>query len=214
MIFDQINLTTRERIDHRIRFLLYGGMALLVLFISVVNLVKGYQIYQERAAYQVKLEQLQQQTQKLQTAGTGSGEVSKKKYQSLMNRGLRVNRLIALDLFPWVKVLSALEKSQPDVVIIDSFRPVNGFTRIHLAGRTDSLEKLVRFQERLETNDLFAAVVLDNMGLGEGDAGGSEPNPGGRMEFKLRCRLRLDQLFPEETHGALWLALKKAPQVK
>lgn len=214
MIFDQINLTTRERIDHRIRFLLYGGMALLVLFISVVNFVKGYQIYQERTAYQVKLEQLQQQTQKLQAAGTGSGEVSKKDYQSLMGRGLRINRLIALDLFPWVQVLDALEQSLPDAVIIDSFRPVNGFTRIYLVGRTDSLEKLVRFQEGLEANDLFAAVVLDNMGLGDGAALGTKPTPGGRMEFKLRCRLRLDQVFPEKTHGALWLALKKAPKKK
>jgi Tfp pilus assembly protein PilN len=210
MVFDQINLSTRERIDNRIRYVAYGGMAAVVIVISLLNLAKGYQIYKERTAYQEKTEQLQQQAQKLQTAGTGGGEVSQKNYRALMNAGLAINRLIALDLFPWVKVLDALEKALPDAVVIDAFRPDEGFARIYLEGHTDSLEKLVRFQERLEASDLFAAVVLENMGLGDNRSDNKMPNARSRMKFKLHCRLRLDQALPVETHGALWRALESS----
>jgi Tfp pilus assembly protein PilN len=127
-----------------------------------------------------------------------------------MSSGLAINRLIALDLFPWVKVLDALEKALPDAVVIDSFRPDEGFARIHLAGHTDSLEQLVRFQERLEASDLFSAVVLENMGLGDDRNDNNNPNARSRMKFKLHCRLRLDRALPVETHGGLWRALEGA----
>lgn len=214
MVFDQINLTTRERIDNRIRFLLFGGLTALVVIISLTNITKGYQIYHERSTYQDKLRQLKQQALKLQSTGAGKGNVSPKAYQALMNKGIRVNRLIALDIFPWARVLDALEKALPEVVIIDAFRPVDGFARIHLAGRTDSLDQLVRFQERLEASDIFTTVVLENMGLGGGVSGGTLPKTKSRMAFKLYCRLRMDRVFPEATQGALWRALKKAPQAK
>jgi Tfp pilus assembly protein PilN len=209
MVLNQINLTTRERIDHRIRLILFGGLAGLVIFVSAANLFKSYRIYKERSAYQTKLSQLQQQASRLQTAGEGGSKISDQAYQSLMNKGKRINHLIALDRFPWVNVLDAIEKALPDVVIIDSFKPVEDFARIHLAGRADSLEALVRFQERLEASDLFASVVLDNMGLSDEAASATQPNPGSRNEFQLQCRLQLDQVLPEETYGLLWLAIKK-----
>ncbi len=214
MLLDQINLTTRERIDHRIRYLLYGGMAVFVVVISLVNLVKGYQLHQERTGYTRKLAALQQEAQKLKDGGPGGADIRPKDYQAMMNRGLASNRLIALDLFPWIKVLNALERALPDVVIIDSFQPVDGFSRIHLAGRTDSLEELVDFQKRLEESDLFTAVVLENMGLGDSGAEGSMANERSRMAFKLHCRLQLDQVLPVQTHGALWLTLDKAPKIQ
>ncbi len=214
MLFDQINLTTRERIDYRIRYFLYGGMALFVVVISLANLVQGYRLYTERAAYETKLAKLRQQVRVLETAVAGSGDISAKDYQALMNKGLKGNRLIALDVFPWVKVLNAVEKALPDVVILDAFRPDDSFTRFQLTGRTASLEELVGFQKRLEASELFSAVVLVNMGLG--DSGEMVDNAAGRnrMEFNLNCRLRLDQVFPDETHGALRLALTKTPEAK
>ena len=69
MLFDQINLTTRDRIDYRIRYFLYGGMALFVVVISLVNLVQGYRLYTERATYETKLAALCQQARGLETAG-------------------------------------------------------------------------------------------------------------------------------------------------
>lgn len=214
MVFDQINLTTRERIDYRIRFMLFGAMAALVLIISVINLYKGYQAYRERTAYQDKIEQLQQQALKLQAAEKRTGQFSDKAYQALMNKSLRINRLIALDLFPWVKVLGALEDALPAVVVIDTFQAADGFMRINIAGHTDSLEQLVRFQEGLEASDLFTSVVLENMGLGGGSEGTTQADSGRRMEFKLHCRLQLDKVFPEETYGSLWLTLKKAQKTR
>lgn len=212
MIFDQINLTTQERIDHRIRFLLYGGMAVLVIIISLVNLTKGYRRYSERTVYQDKLAELHQQIGRRPNDETGRSTIDPKAYQKMMNRGMRINRQIALDLFPWVKILDALEKALPEVVIIDSFRPADGFTRILLSGRTDSLEKLVDFQKGLEDADLFAAVVMENMGIGDSKVDGAKPDDKSRMAFQLHCRLRLDQVLPEEPHGSLWRALKNVPK--
>ncbi len=214
MLFDQINLTTHERIDYRIRYFLYGGMALFVVMISLANLVQGYRLFNERTGYETKLAALRQQARDLETAGAGSGDVSPKAYRALMDKGLKGNRLIALDLFPWVKVLNAIEKALPDVVILDAFRPEANFTRVLLTGRTESLEALVGFQKRLEASELFTTVVLVNMGLGDSSEKMDNAESRNRTEFNLNCRLRLDYLFPDETHGALRLALTKATEVK
>ncbi len=208
MYFDQINLTTRKRIDHRIRFLLFGGIIAIVSVAALLNLYTGYQAYRERRAYEEKIEQLQPQIQRLAEAETAGADISPKAYGDLINQSLRINRLIALDLFPWAQVLDALEKALPDDVVIDHFRPVEGFKRIHLAGHTDSPEQLVRFQESLEAADMFASVVLENMGLGNRPGGGSAADAGRRTEFQLQCRLRLGTVFPEARYGLMRLALE------
>ena len=214
MLLDQINLSTRERIDYRIRYLLYGATAVRIVVISLINLVQGYRLYRERFDYQGKLTALQEETRKLEDASSNGNTINTKAYQGLMNRGLMGNRLIARDLFPWARVLSALENAMPDGVIIDSFRPADGFGRIHLGGRTESLEELVDFQRRLEEADLLTSVVLENMGIGDGGREEETTDSSYRMAFELHCRLRLEQIFPEETHGALRLALQQADRPK
>lgn len=214
MIFDQINLTTRKRIDHRIRFLLYGVIIAAVSLAAILNLYTGYQAYSERRAYQEKIDQLQPQIQRLAAAETSGADISPKAYEDLMNQSLSINRLIALDLFPWARVLDAMEEALPDVVVIDRFRPADGFKRIDIAGHTDSPEQLIRFQESLEASDMFAAVVLENMGLGDESDGKSPSSSGRRTEFQLHCRLQLDTVFPEESYGFLRLALEKTKKGK
>jgi Tfp pilus assembly protein PilN len=213
MLLDQINLTTRKRIDYRVRYLLYGATAVFIAVISLANLVQGVQLYRERVDYQRKLTALQEQIRNIEAAGGGDRAIKPKIYQALMDRGLKGNRLIALDRFPWVKVLDALEKAIPDAVIIDSFRPAADFMRINLDGRTESLEKLVDFQKRLEDTDLFTSVILENMGIGKSGQDEGQDSSSYRMAFKLRCRLRLERVLPKEDHGALWLALQQtAPE--
>ena len=209
MDFDQINLTTRKRIDHRIRYLLYSASITVVALAVLLNLYTGYQAYSERRAYEEKIEKLQQQAQRLAGDETAEAPVSPKAYARLMEQGLRINHMIALDLFPWAHVLDALEKALPDVVVIDRFQPVDGFKRLNLAGHTDSLDQLVRFQESLEASEMFASVVLENMGVGNGSGGTPSSKSGRRTDFQLNCRLRLDAVFPEEDYGLLRLTLTK-----
>ena len=214
MNFDQINLTTRKRIDHRIRFLLFGAIIAAVSLAAILNLHTGYQAYSEHRAYREKIEQLQPQIQRLAAAETDGANISPKAYAELMNQGLMINRLIALDLFPWVHVLDALDQALPSEVEVDRFRPVDGFTRINIAGHTAIPEQLVRFQESLETSDMFASVVLENMGLGDKPDGASPSNSGRRTEFQLHCRLQLDAVFPEENYGLLRLAFSPTKKRK
>ena len=209
MDFDQINLTTRKRIDHRIRYLLYGTSIAVVALAALFNLYTGFQAYSERRAYEDKIAKLQQQAQRLSADETKGGAVSPKAYERMMQQSLRINRLIALDLFPWAQVLDALEEALPDAVVIDRFQPVDGFTRINLAGHTDSLEQLVRFQESLEASDMFVSVVLENMGVGNGSGGAPSSSSDRRTAFQLNCRLQLGAVFPEEHYGSLRLAFKK-----
>ncbi len=214
MNFDQINLTTRKRIDHRIRYLLYSTSIAIVALAALFNLYTGYQAYSERRAYEDKIEKLQQQARRLAGDDTAETPVSPKAYARLMEQGLRINHLIALDLFPWGHVLDALEKALPDVVVIDRFQPVDGFKRLNLAGHTDSLDQLVRFQESLEGSEMFASVVLENMGVGNGSGGTPSSQSGRRTDFQLNCRLQLGAVFPEEDYGLLRLALEKPPKGK
>ena len=61
---------------------------------------------------------------------------------------------------------------------------------------------------------MFASVVLENMGLGNGPEGATSSNTARRTAFQLHCRLQLDAVFPEENYGILRLALKKTPKGK
>lgn len=204
MELNQINLTTRDHIDLRLVQTIFAAVIGVLLLISLANLYNGFRGRQERVFYQEKIGALQQQ---VKSPGHGDAQPAPpddEAFQALETQSRRINRLIALDIFPWTHILDAIENALPPEVRIDVFRPSADFLQIDLSGQTASLEELVRFQKQLEESPLFQRVVLLDMDLG-GAAGKTHPIAAGdTMLFNLACRLRMESLMPPETYGNLW----------
>ena len=204
MELNQINLTTRDHIDLRLVQSIFATVIGVLLLISVTNLYNGFRGRQERVFYQEKISALQQE---VKTPGKGDGHPAppdNEAFQALEARSRSINRLIVRDIFPWTRILDALENALPPEVRIDVFRPSADFLQIDLAGQTASLEELVRFQKQLEESPLFQRVVLLDMDLGGAPEESRLKAAGSAMRFNLSCQLRMDAVMPPGTYGDLW----------
>ena len=211
MEFNQINLTTQDHVDRRIVYGVLGGVVTLLALFTLSNAVSGIQAYRERSAYQAKITDLQQQAQTLTDSDKNAGNFNAETAKAMQNRSRQANFLIALDLFPWIRILDELESAIPSQVVLDRFLPEPDLTTIRITGRTSSVEPITHFQEALEKSEIFQSVVLENMDFGTGSSALPSPNGNGAMKFEIICGLNLKALFPEAQYGEIWMTLASQP---
>ena len=207
MEFNQISLTTHGHVDRRIIYAVLGSVVLLVATFTLFNVVNGFRIFNERSTYRSKITDLQKQAESLQNSEKGSVDFDREAAATLQKRSRHVNRLIALDIFPWITVLDELEKAIPPQVVLDRFLPAPDFKTIRISGQTPAVEPITRFQDAMGKSPLFQSVVLENMDFGQKDKA-ANPSPADKgMRFEMICGLRLKELFPEERYGSLWMTI-------
>lgn len=216
MEFNQINLTTHDHVDRRIIYAVLGGVALLLALFTLSNMVNGFHAFSERSTYMSKIKDLQQQAKTLTPLDKNAAEYSTEAAAALQKRSRHANYLIALDIFPWVKILDELEKTIPPQVVLDRFLPEASLHTIRITGYTPSVEPITRFQDALGKSELFQSVVLENMDFGTGPSTQKSSIAKGDMHFEMICGLNLKAIFPEDTYGGLWrtLAAKKTGNVR
>lgn len=210
MEFNQINLTTHDHVDRRIIYAVLGSVALLLAIFTLFNVVNGFQAFSERGDYQSKIKDLQQQAKTLTSSDQNGSAFDTKAAEALQKRSRHANYLIALDIFPWVTILDALEKTIPPQVILDRFLPDADLKTIRITGHTPSVEPITRFQDALGKSEMFQSVILENMDFGGGPSATKGGAANGAMHFEMICGLNLKALFPEETYGGLWITLASA----
>lgn len=207
MEFNQINLTTRDHVDRRIIYGLLGGVAVILAIFTVFNVVNGFLAARERSAYRSQIRDLQQQARSLRNQDESSDGFDAKTAAALAERGRQANRLIVLDVFPWIRILDELEGAIPPQVVLDRFLPAQDMKTIRLTGFTPSMEPITQFQEALGRSELFQAIVLENVDIGGDASAKNRPVENGAIHFEVICGLNLKALLPEETYGGLWLML-------
>ena len=102
----------------------------------------------------------------------------------------------------------------PPEVVLDRFLPATDLKTIRISGHTPSVEPLTRFQEALGKSDYFQSVVLENMDFGTGSAKPKGAAGNDAMQFEMICGLNLKAVFPEASHGELWMTLVSATSGK
>jgi Tfp pilus assembly protein PilN len=210
MEFNQINLTTQDHVDRRILYGLLGTLALVLSIFTVLNAVNGIQAYREKRDYQVKINELQEQVKSLSAQNGGADEVDDDAVVALQERTRRANYLIALDVYPWIAILDALESAIPNQVVLDRFVPSSDLQSIRITGFTSSVEPITQFQDALGASALFSSVILENMDLGTGTTNDQPQADKGAIHFEMMCHLDLKALLPEDVYGGLWIALASA----
>jgi Tfp pilus assembly protein PilN len=207
MEFDQINLTTHDHVDRRLVFGILGGVALLLGIFTLSNAISGFQTLNEQSDYRAKIRDLKQQAITLTKEDGSAAAFDAKGATDLQKRNRNANYLIALDIFPWIKILNELEKAIPPQVILDRFLPAQDLKTIRINGRTPSVEPITRFQEALGKSSLFQSVVIENLDFGPESSAAENPTGNGAMHFEMICRLNLEAVFPNEQYGGLWMTL-------
>ena len=210
MEFNQINLTTHDHVDRRIIYAVLGSVALLVALFTLFNTVSAFQVFSERSTYRSKIKDLQQQGKSLQAAEKGNADYDSETAAALQKRSRHVNRLIALDIFPWTGILDELEKAIPPQVVLNRFLPAPDFKTIRISGHTPSVEPITQFQDALGKSPLFQSVVLENMDFGQEGAASTASSAKGAMQFEMICGLNLKEIFPEDAYGGLWMTIASA----
>ena len=210
MEFNQINLTTHDHVDRRIINAVLGGVALLLAAFTLINGIQWISKYSERSRYQAKISELQQQASALSASRGDEPPFKPEAALALRKSSRHANYLIALDIFPWIAILDEIEKTMPPQVILDQFLPAADLKTIRISGHTPSVEPLTRFQDALGKSDYFQSVVLENMDFGTGSSKRKGTAGNGAMQFEMICGLNLKAVFPEESHGELWMTLISA----
>ena len=207
MEFNQINLTTHDHVDRRIVYAILGSVAVILAIFTLFNVVSGFQALGERSDYRAKIQDLQQQAQALAKLDENGAAFDAEAAAALQKRSQHVNYLIALDVFPWITVMDALERAIPPQVVLDRFIPAQDLKTIRISGRTPSVEPISQFQAALEKTDLFQSVVLENMDIGSEASTAGASGENGAMQFEMICGLNLKAVFPEDQYGGLWMTL-------
>jgi Tfp pilus assembly protein PilN len=210
MEFNQINLTTHDHVDRRIIYAVLGGVALLLAAFTLINGIQWISKYSERSRYQAKISDLQQQASALSAAWDDKPPFKPEAALALQKSSRQANYLIALDIFPWIDILDEVEKTMPPEIVLDRFIPATDLKTIRITGHTPSVEPLMRFQDSLGKSDFFQSVVLENMDFGTGSSIRKGTAGNGAMQFEMICGLNLQAVFPEASHGDLWMTMVSA----
>jgi hypothetical protein len=206
MELERINLTTLEHLNKRRLQGVLAAVLALLLAISVWNLYLGLRYHGERRTYQSRIDRLEKELGQ----GTATDSLDDAAWRSAQQAGRFLNRLVAIDIFPWPLVLDVLEEAIPQGVALNRFSPDDDLNALLLEGTAESVERLTQFQSALEKTPLFSSVALQTMALEGRGAGGSGPAMSGSgLSFELRCRFNLTRLFPEENRGGLGWTLAK-----
>ena len=207
MEFNQINLTTHDHVDRRIVYAILGSVAVLLAIFTLYNAVSGVQALRARSDYRAKIKDLQQQAESLAKLDEKGVAFDAEAAAALRKRSQHVNYLIALDVFPWITVMDALERAIPPQVVLDRFIPTQDLKTIRISGRTPSVEPISQFQAALEKTDLLQSVAIENMDLGSESSMTNADGGNGAMQFEIVCGLNLKAVFPEDRYGGLWMTL-------
>ncbi len=197
------NLATIEYVDRRLAFFLMLSASAFILSISLILIHQFFNDADRIRVYQGKILQRKQQTNAKERAdGEKHKTFTKEQQKDLLERIVRINRLIAMDIFPWNRILEDLERSLPEGLYIESFVPVEDFSSITLKGRADSESKVAFFYKRLEENKIFEKNALTTFQVKPRN----ESNTGKALEidiqFTMECRLALPNIFADpHYHG-------------
>lgn len=165
----KVNLATFEYFDKRIVYSLILGAAIFVLMISAYNIQQSFHYQTEIFKYEGKIKRLEQMLVKRQRIENKDKKPLGKEDVKSLEDGVRsVNRLIAADVFPWERILGALEKEMPDDMVLSSFLPSKDFTKLTLKGRAKSMSDISLFVSKLESSGTMQKVLLSKIDLPEG----------------------------------------------
>jgi Tfp pilus assembly protein PilN len=202
-----LNLATEARF-HRWRIrLVIAALALLGLFFTAGGLLRAARLAGQVAAYEADLARLAaERADRERVRRAEKMSVSEEELEKTRRRAHWINRQIARDLYPWVRLLDALEANLPGTLYLTRIVSEDGGRGLRMEGFAASMEQVSGYLQKKESVALFERIVLENVEVEpmetESAEGGWPP-----VGFEIDSRLQPRQLFPPETYGSIWRTL-------
>jgi len=205
----KINLATDEYLNKRIVYSMLVGTALLVLFISGYNINVSVRQNSMLSEYKDKISRIEQNLAKKRLSHEKRiSRFGKEEIAKIQNNTLFANKLIALDIFPWNRLLDTVEKKIPEDMILVNFTPSDDFKKLNLKGSTCSMKNITLFLKRLEESELLHETALSQLSVEESKQNADMKKQEPDIFFEIKSSLQMDKVFPNISCGNLGTVFK------
>ncbi len=205
----KINLASLEYADKRKANFILTGVAVVLLLISGLN-VNLFRVYNFTIAeVHSKILRLENQLAKKQRIHEKiKSQFGKDTINIIKENAAFVNRVIALDVFPWNSLLYNLEKQVPEGLTLKSISPSDNFNKLRLKGRTGSMNNITFFLKKLDESELLHQGVLLQFSVDESNKMVEHKDNDPEIHFEIETSLRMDRLFPKNIYHDLYAVFK------
>ncbi len=204
----QINLRSYEYADRRLALLLMAAAIGLLLLITLLNFRTWILSGRMAAGYRDSIRRIEARRMEAAEPVRAPQTADSDAISLVQQQVALINRLIAQDIFPWGRVLSAFEENMPENIYLEAFAPDALFNRITLTGYAASMSEVSGYLKEKEENPLFREIDLLKVDV-EPE---SLPLNGEKMppvHFAIESVLQFEHLLPASSYGSLGGSMRK-----
>jgi len=151
-------MATLQYHDKRIVYSVVLGAIILIVAITGYNINMGVKYQKEISEYEEKIGKLVEQNQSKRKFL--HKELKEEEIKQIKTDALFVNKLIAIDIFPWDRLLETLEDNMPEDIILMNLSFSEIYDKLLLKGYAGSIEKIALFLKKLEESSMFQKCMI------------------------------------------------------
>jgi len=196
-------MATLEYHDKRIVYLVVLGAIIFLSAITGYNINMGVKYQKEISEYEGKIGKLEQNQSQRKFLHK---ELKEEEIKQIKTDALFVNKLIAIDIFPWDRLLEALEDNMPEDIILMSLSlsNIDGsdiYDKLLLKGSAGSIEKIALFLKKLEESSIFQKCMILKLSVEKGNLEEIAKKKSFNIYFEIESSLLMNEIFPEDKYG-------------
>ena len=198
-------MATLEYHDKRIVYSVVLGAIIFLSAITGYNINMGVKYQKEISEYEEKIGKLEQnQSQKKFL----HKELKEEEIKQIKTDALFVNKLIAIDIFPWDRLLETLEDNIPEDIILmnlslSDIYGSNIYDKLLLKGSAGSIEKIALFLKKLEESSMFQKCIILKLSVEKGSLEEISKKKSFNIYFEIESLLIINEIFPEDKYRNL-----------
>jgi len=155
----ELNLATPPYHDRKRNYPAVAAALLILLLLTLYTFYLHTRNRAEIREYEQKISRLEQ-SQAARAQADRKAAPSKGEIDLLRERVTFVNRVIALDSFPWNRFLDELELCTPSDVLLLRFATTKDADRFRIEGKAGSMKEVTEFIKGMDRSTLFRHTNL------------------------------------------------------
>ena len=193
-------MATLEYYDKRIVYSVVLGVIIFLVAITGYNINVGVKYQKEISEYEEKIEKLKQKQSQRKFFHK---ELKEEEINQIKTDALFVNKLIAIDIFPWDRLLETLEDDTPEDIILMDLSLSDIYDKLLLKGYAGSIEKITLFLKKLEESSMFQKCMILKFSIEKGRLEEISKKKSFHIYFEIENSLLMKEIFPEDKYGNL-----------
>ena len=193
-------MATLEYYDKRIVYSFVLGAIIFLVAITGYNINMGVKYQKEMSEYEEKIEKLEQNQSQRKFLHK---ELKEEEINQIKTDALFVNKLIAIDIFPWDRLLETLEDDTPEDIILMNLSLFDIYDKLLLKGYAGSIEKIALFLKKLEESSIFQKCMILKLSVEKGNLEEILKKKSFNIYFEIESSLLMNKIFPEDKYGNL-----------